>query len=165
MFHSLIWNFRAILMLYGLTLPNSMKKMTIWKMLVLFLNVLFQSIYARYFKELCHANPSRSLPTCATNNYLRIIFTWNKFYHIYLCFTTRKLRWCIFLILHETNLMLVWFQVQQLCTVWCEWSEMELRHQNFEAALLVMQRATSMCYCIPSILILFKSTWFYKCLC
>eukprot|EP00455_Lapot_gusevi_P004424 TRINITY_DN11836_c0_g1_i9.p1 TRINITY_DN11836_c0_g1~~TRINITY_DN11836_c0_g1_i9.p1 ORF type:complete len:558 (-),score=213.36 TRINITY_DN11836_c0_g1_i9:61-1701(-) len=33
-------------------------------------------------------------------------------------------------------------QVAQLSQVWCEWAEMELRHQNFDAALGVMRQAT-----------------------
>ena len=35
-------------------------------------------------------------------------------------------------------------QVQHLTNVWCEWAEMEIRHENFDAALQVMQRATSL---------------------
>lgn len=35
-------------------------------------------------------------------------------------------------------------QVQHLCTVWCEWAEMEIRHQNFDGALRIMHRATSL---------------------
>ncbi|KAK3286689.1 hypothetical protein CYMTET_5767 [Cymbomonas tetramitiformis] len=32
--------------------------------------------------------------------------------------------------------------VDDLATVWCEWAEMELRHQNFQSALDLMRRAT-----------------------
>lgn len=33
--------------------------------------------------------------------------------------------------------------VDDLATVWCEWAEMELRHNNFKSALDLMQRATA----------------------
>jgi len=33
--------------------------------------------------------------------------------------------------------------VDDLATVWCEWAEMELRHNNFKAALELMRRATA----------------------
>jgi hypothetical protein len=32
--------------------------------------------------------------------------------------------------------------VDDLATVWCEWAEMELRHNNFKSALQLMRRAT-----------------------
>jgi pre-mRNA-splicing factor SYF1 len=32
--------------------------------------------------------------------------------------------------------------VDDLATVWCEWAEMELRHNNFKAALELMRQAT-----------------------
>ena len=31
--------------------------------------------------------------------------------------------------------------VEDLAEVWCEWAEMELRHENYEEAIRVMQRA------------------------
>jgi pre-mRNA-splicing factor SYF1 len=33
--------------------------------------------------------------------------------------------------------------VDDLATVWCEWAEMELRHNNFKAALELMRQATA----------------------
>lgn len=33
--------------------------------------------------------------------------------------------------------------VDDLATVWSEWAEMELRHNNFKAALELMRRATA----------------------
>jgi len=35
-------------------------------------------------------------------------------------------------------------KVEDLAAVWCEWAEMELRQQQFEGALKLMQRATAM---------------------
>ncbi|XP_034477474.1 pre-mRNA-splicing factor syf1 homolog isoform X2 [Drosophila innubila] len=35
-------------------------------------------------------------------------------------------------------------KVEHLAAVWCEWAELELRQQQFEAALKLMQRATAM---------------------
>jgi hypothetical protein len=32
--------------------------------------------------------------------------------------------------------------VDDVATLWCEWAEMELRHNNFKTALDVMRRAT-----------------------
>nr|XP_039253689.1 pre-mRNA-splicing factor SYF1-like [Styela clava] len=34
--------------------------------------------------------------------------------------------------------------VEDLATVWCEWAEMELRHENFDGAINLMKRATAM---------------------
>ncbi|KAF5324803.1 hypothetical protein D9611_004504 [Ephemerocybe angulata] len=34
-------------------------------------------------------------------------------------------------------------QVEDLAEVWCEWAEMELRHENYDEAIRVMQRATA----------------------
>ncbi|KAF8163140.1 protein prenylyltransferase [Crassisporium funariophilum] len=34
--------------------------------------------------------------------------------------------------------------VEDLAEVWCEWSEMELRHDNYDEAIRVMQRATAL---------------------
>ncbi|KAG2020496.1 pre-mRNA-splicing factor CLF1 [Coprinopsis cinerea AmutBmut pab1-1] len=33
--------------------------------------------------------------------------------------------------------------VEDLAEIWCEWSEMELRHENYDEAIRVMQRATA----------------------
>ena len=33
--------------------------------------------------------------------------------------------------------------VEDLAAVWCEWAEMELRHNNFAPALALMRRATT----------------------
>ena len=33
--------------------------------------------------------------------------------------------------------------MDDLAQVWCEWCEMELRHQNFKRALELMRRATA----------------------
>ncbi|KDQ10160.1 hypothetical protein BOTBODRAFT_137085 [Botryobasidium botryosum FD-172 SS1] len=33
--------------------------------------------------------------------------------------------------------------VEELAEVWCEWAEMELRHENYDEAIRVMQRATA----------------------
>ncbi|XP_047117336.1 pre-mRNA-splicing factor syf1 homolog [Schistocerca piceifrons] len=35
-------------------------------------------------------------------------------------------------------------KVDDLASVWCEWAEMEIRHENFEEALKLMQKATVM---------------------
>lgn len=35
-------------------------------------------------------------------------------------------------------------KVDDLASVWCEWAEMEIRHDNFKAALKLMHRATTM---------------------
>ncbi|KAJ2916820.1 hypothetical protein MD484_g3570, partial [Candolleomyces efflorescens] len=34
-------------------------------------------------------------------------------------------------------------QVEDLAEIWCEWSEMELRHENYDEAIRVMQRGTA----------------------
>ncbi|KAK2704962.1 pre-mRNA-splicing factor syf1 homolog isoform X2 [Artemia franciscana] len=34
-------------------------------------------------------------------------------------------------------------KVDDLATVWCEWSEMEIRHENYEESLKLMQKATT----------------------
>lgn len=34
-------------------------------------------------------------------------------------------------------------KVDNLASVWCEWAEMELRHQNLKGALQLMRRATA----------------------
>lgn len=36
--------------------------------------------------------------------------------------------------------------VDDLATVWCEWAEMELRHNNFKSALDLMRRGTQAPY-------------------
>jgi pre-mRNA-splicing factor SYF1 len=35
-------------------------------------------------------------------------------------------------------------QVEDLAEIWCEWAEMELRHDNYDEAVRVMQRATAL---------------------
>lgn len=33
--------------------------------------------------------------------------------------------------------------VEDLAEIWCEWAEMEIRHENFDEAIRVMQRAAA----------------------
>lgn len=47
-------------------------------------------------------------------------------------------------IIFEKATQVPFTKVEDLAHVWCEWSEMELRHENHEGALKLMQRATAM---------------------
>lgn len=42
----------------------------------------------------------------------------------------------------EKATLVPYVKVDDLASVWCAWAEMELRHDNFEEALKLMQRAT-----------------------
>lgn len=46
-------------------------------------------------------------------------------------------------IIFEKGTQVPYIKVEDLAAVWCEWAEMELRHENFEGALSLMQRATA----------------------
>lgn len=47
-------------------------------------------------------------------------------------------------IIFEKATQVPFIKVEDLAHVWCEWAEMELRHENHEGALKLMQRATAM---------------------
>ncbi|KAH7983955.1 hypothetical protein HPB52_015750 [Rhipicephalus sanguineus] len=47
-------------------------------------------------------------------------------------------------IIFEKATQVPFTKVEDLAHVWCEWAEMELRHENHEGALNLMQRATAM---------------------
>ena len=38
---------------------------------------------------------------------------------------------------------MAYLKVEDLASVWCEWVEMELRHNNYEDGLKLMQKATA----------------------
>lgn len=46
-------------------------------------------------------------------------------------------------IIFEQSVQVAYTKVDDLASVWCEWAEMELRHENYEAALKLMHRATT----------------------
>ncbi|XP_055624292.1 pre-mRNA-splicing factor syf1 homolog [Toxorhynchites rutilus septentrionalis] len=47
-------------------------------------------------------------------------------------------------IVFEKAVQVDFLKVDELASVWCEWAEMEIREENFEEALKIMQRATAM---------------------
>lgn len=47
-------------------------------------------------------------------------------------------------VVFERGTQVEYVKVEHLAAVWCEWAELELRQQQFEAALKLMQRATAM---------------------
>lgn len=46
-------------------------------------------------------------------------------------------------IIFEQSVQVAYTKVDDLASVWCEWAEMELRHENYEDALKLMHRATT----------------------
>ncbi|XP_054282324.1 pre-mRNA-splicing factor syf1 homolog [Macrosteles quadrilineatus] len=44
----------------------------------------------------------------------------------------------------EKATLVPYVKVDDLASVWCEWAEMEIRHENYDGALRLMQRATVM---------------------
>ncbi|XP_042907950.1 pre-mRNA-splicing factor syf1 homolog isoform X2 [Parasteatoda tepidariorum] len=46
-------------------------------------------------------------------------------------------------IIFEKAIQVSYTEVDDLASVWCEWTEMEIRHNNFETALKLMHRATA----------------------
>lgn len=47
-------------------------------------------------------------------------------------------------LIFEKAIQVPYIKVEDLATVWCEWAEMEIRSENYEAALKLMTRATVM---------------------
>ncbi|XP_047514191.1 pre-mRNA-splicing factor syf1 homolog [Pieris napi] len=45
-------------------------------------------------------------------------------------------------LIFEKATQVIYVKVDDLASVWCEWAEMEIRHENYEEALKLMQRAT-----------------------
>ena len=46
-------------------------------------------------------------------------------------------------IIFERGTEVAYVKVDDLASVWCEWAEMEIRHENYDAALGLMKRATA----------------------
>ena len=46
-------------------------------------------------------------------------------------------------IIFEKATHVAYLKVDDLASVWCEWVEMELRHNNYEDGLKLMQKATA----------------------
>lgn len=44
---------------------------------------------------------------------------------------------------HLNHVQVPFKYVDDLASVWCEWGEMELRHQNFKSAIELVRRATA----------------------
>lgn len=47
-------------------------------------------------------------------------------------------------LIFEKAVQVAYVKVDDLATVWCEWAEMEIRSENYEQALKLMQRASTM---------------------
>ncbi|XP_030852951.1 pre-mRNA-splicing factor SYF1 isoform X1 [Strongylocentrotus purpuratus] len=46
-------------------------------------------------------------------------------------------------VIFEKGTKVEYMKVDELAGVWCEWAEMEIRHENYDAALKLMRRATA----------------------
>ena len=46
-------------------------------------------------------------------------------------------------VIFQKGTNVAYIKVEDLASVWCEWAEMELRHENYDQALALMRRATA----------------------
>ena len=75
-------------------------------------------------------------PSEALGKYHMLWIDFARFYEGHGDFTNAR-------IVFEKAVNAPYFKVDDLATVWCEWSEFEIRQNNFSGALVLLQRATT----------------------